>query len=150
MWHKIVGMVVIGVLLGVQVNPQTVQAESRSIETRERVDAQADMILADGDAADTIPVIITLQANQHEFARSESAPIVDKQQRASTVRILQQDFVGRNATRMQVTPRQPTLNPIVLVSMQRQDIRALAADSAVISLQEDKPDLIADLRAFCI
>jgi subtilisin family serine protease len=139
MWHKIIGMVVIGVMLCVQVNPQTVHAESRSTETRARVDAQAAKILADGDASDMIPVIITLQANHNEFARSESAPIVDKQQRANTVRILQQDFVGRNASRIQVTPRQPTLNPIVLVSMQRQDILALAADSAVISVQEDKP-----------
>jgi hypothetical protein len=95
-------------------------------------------------------VIITLKANQHEFARSESAPIVDKQQCTSMVRALQQDFVGCNASHIKVIPRQPALNPIVFVSMQHQDIRALAADSAVISLQEDKPDLIADLRAFCI
>jgi hypothetical protein len=139
MWHKIVGIVVIGVLLCVPVIPQTVQAESRSTETRARVDAQAARILADGDASDTIPVIITLQATPNQFARSESASVVDMQQRASSVRVLQQDFVGRNATRMQVTPRQPTLNPIVFVKMQRQDILALAADSAVISVQEDKP-----------
>lgn len=137
--HKNIGLLLIFILLMMPVSQQSVQSESINPAVRERVNAQVAEILAGGDASDTIPVIITLQSTPNQFARSESAPVVDMQQRATTMRVIQQDFVGRNATRIQVASRQPTLNPIILVRMQRHDIRALADDSAVVSVQEDKP-----------
>jgi len=109
-----------------------------STEARMALHAQVNKILADGDANDDIPVIISL--DNPVFARSEfSLDPQARQQRIDSVRALQNDFVTRQAALVRVMPRQPQLHPIVFAKMRRQDVAAIAADSAVVSIKQDKP-----------
>ncbi len=138
MWRNIVGVVTVCVvLLGLTFGEHIVQGVTSSADTRAAVNTQVAKILSEGDAADEIPVIIMLQSPG--FARNMSLDPSSRQQRISAVRTAQRDFVGRNATRMQVMPRQPQLHPIVVVIMRRQDVATVAADSAVVSIKQDKP-----------
>lgn len=138
MWRNIVGVITACVvLLGLTFGQHIVQVVTASADSRAAVNTQVAKILSEGDAADEIPVIIMLQSPG--FARNMSLDPSSRQQRISAVRTAQRDFVGRNATRMQVMPRQPQLHPIVIVKMRRQDVATVAADSAVVSIVQDKP-----------
>jgi subtilisin family serine protease len=137
MWTKLVGVLMIGMLLSLPIDQQVLQGVQASVQAREVINGQVSRILADGDAMDEIPVIITLQ--NAEFARSLSTDSISLQQRISTVRSIQRNFASRNATRIQIMERQPQYHTVVFGQIRRQDVAIIANDSAVVGVQEDKP-----------
>ena len=137
MWHKIVGIIVIGTLLVSWPIDRHIAQSSTSSSARAQVQAQVADITADGRATDMVKVIVTLR--QPSFARTVGVDPLNIQQRSQAVRLLQQDFVGDQAARMQVNALQPAFHPVVFAYVRRQDIAIVANDSAVVGVQEDKP-----------
>ncbi|MFN7472338.1 MAG: S8 family peptidase, partial [Roseiflexaceae bacterium] len=137
MWHKLVGMVVIGILISSWFIDRRVAQSNASSSGRAQVQAQVADITADGRASDMVKVIVTLR--QPSIARTVGVDPFNMQQRSNVVRLLQQDFVGNQAGRMLVNARQPAYHPVVFGHIRREDIAIVASDSAVVGVQEDKP-----------
>jgi hypothetical protein len=92
MWHKVVGIIVIGMLISGWSIDRYVAQSSTSSSERALVQAQVADITADGRASDMVKVIVTLR--QPSFARTVGVDPLNIQQRSQAVRLLQQDFVG--------------------------------------------------------
>ena len=137
MWHKVVGIIVIGMLISGWSIDRYVAQSSTSSSERALVQAQVADITANGRASDMVKVIVTLRPPS--FSRTLSVDPLNIQQRSQTVRLLQQDFVKNQAARMRVNARQPAYHPVVFAQIRREDIAIVANDSAVVGVQEDKP-----------
>ena len=145
MWYKFVVIIVVGaLLLGWPFEQQVVQSDTAS-NARIGLQSQVAKIAADGASTDMVKVIITLK--QPVFARNSVMDAFGRQQRAKAVRVIQQDFVGRQAARIKVKSAQPEYHPVVFGEMRRQDVAALATDSGVIGVQEDKPVPVLMMKA---
>ena len=137
MWHKVVGIIVIGMLISGWSIDHYVAQSNTSSSARALVQAQVADITADGRASDVVKVIVTLRPPS--FQRTLGVDPLNFQQRSQAVRLLQQDFVKNQAARMQVNARQPAYHPVVFAQIRREDIAIVANDSAVVGVQEDKP-----------
>ncbi|MFZ9859261.1 MAG: S8 family serine peptidase, partial [Roseiflexaceae bacterium] len=105
------------------------------------VATQVRQIESEGNADDVIPVIVTLvnPYGDGNVIQPRSTIAVRKSQ----VRNLQSGFAGRQAGRMTVNARQPENFPIVGGKIRRSDVALMARDTAVLSIQEDKPVPVA-------
>lgn len=131
MWCRLARMIVIGVLLMVPLNPQVAHGESAGIDTR----AHISRIVAQGDADDMIPVIVSLQPPV--LPRTVLTSPFDLQQRATAIRAIQRDFISRHVMRVTPTERQPQLFAMMFMTMRRADVAAFATDTAVTGVMQD-------------
>lgn len=108
----------------------TVTAASRG-----RVQAHAQQIMQRGAPNDTVRVLVSLVRTTG--TRQQLSPL-GLQMRKRAVRTVQFGFVGRHSNRFVVYPQQPTLVPIVVGELRRQDVATLVQDADVIAIEEDQ------------
>ncbi len=106
-----------------------------SAASRAHVQTHAQQILQRGDPNDTVRLLVSLVRTTS--ARQQLSPL-GIQLRKRAVRSMQSGFVSRQSQRFVVHPQQPTLVPIVMGEMRRQDVALLAQDADVIAIEEDQ------------
>jgi subtilisin family serine protease len=124
--------VIIGFLIIAQGWPPATPIVSAS---RAHVSGQAQHIMQRGNPNDTVRILVSLVRTPS--ARQQLSPL-GIQLRKRAVRSTQIGFVGRQGNRFVPYAQQPTLAPIVMGTMRRQDVALLAQDAEVVSIEEDE------------
>lgn len=102
---------------------------------RTQASAHAYHIMQRGNPNNTVRLIVSL--NRTPSARQHISPF-GMQLHKQSVRSAQIGFVGRQNSRFVANKHQPTLAPIVMGTMRRQDVALLAQDPEVVAIEEDE------------